>query len=62
MRKRKKCEGKINFPSPSTSSSTSTSNAVIILWIEKLLQTPIECHRKNTVAIVLAPYVANTKM
>jgi hypothetical protein len=39
--------------------NNNTSN--VILWIEKLLQTPIEDYRKNTVALILAPYLVNIK-
>jgi hypothetical protein len=44
-----------------SSKSTSITSNDIILWIEKLLQTPIEDHRKNTVALILAPYLVNIK-
>jgi Primase X len=32
-----------------------------ILWIEKLLQTPIEDYRKNAVSLIIAPYLINIK-
>ena len=32
-----------------------------IPWIEKLFQTPIDDYRKNTVFLILAPYLINTK-
>jgi Primase X len=32
-----------------------------IPWIEKLLKTPIEDYRKNTVSLILAPYIINVK-
>jgi len=32
-----------------------------ILWIEKLLQTPIDDYRKNSVNLILAPYLVNIK-
>ena len=32
-----------------------------VLWIETLLQTPIEDYRKNAIALILAPYLINTK-
>ena len=32
-----------------------------IKWIEDLLQTPIDDHRKNAVALILAPYLVNIK-
>jgi hypothetical protein len=40
---------------------TSNTSNFVIPWIEKLLQTPIEDHRKNTVALILAPYLVNVK-
>jgi Primase X len=52
---------KQRFSKYSSRSTNITSNAVIISWIEKLLQTPIEDHRKNTVALILAPYLVNIK-
>jgi hypothetical protein len=30
-------------------------------WIEKLLQTPIDDYRKNSVSLILAPYLINIK-
>lgn len=44
-----------------SSRSTSITSIPVIPWIEKLLQTPIEDHRKNTVALILAPYLVNIK-
>ena len=32
-----------------------------IAWIEKLLQTPIDDYRKNSVNLILAPYLINVK-
>jgi Primase X len=32
-----------------------------ILWIEKLLKTPIEDYRKNAVSLILAPYLINIR-
>jgi hypothetical protein len=32
-----------------------------ILWIEKLLQTPIDDYRKNAVSLIIAPYLINIK-
>ena len=32
-----------------------------ILWIEKLLQTPIADYRKNAVSLIVAPYLVNIK-
>jgi len=32
-----------------------------LLWIETLLQTPIEDYRKNAIALILAPYQINIK-
>jgi Primase X len=32
-----------------------------ILWIEKLLETPIEDYRKTAVSLILAPYLINIK-
>jgi hypothetical protein len=32
-----------------------------ILWIEKLLYTPIDDYRKNAVSLILAPYLINIK-
>jgi hypothetical protein len=34
---------------------------IIIAWIEKLLQTPIDDYRKNAVSLILAPYLINIK-
>ncbi len=39
----------------------STRNTETVLWIEKLLQTPIPDFRKNTVNLILAPYLVNIK-
>jgi hypothetical protein len=44
-----------------SSRSTSTTSNSVILWIEKLLQTPIEDHRKITVSLILTPYLVNIK-
>ncbi len=33
----------------------------IIAWIELLLETPIEDYRKNTLSLILAPYLINVK-
>ena len=33
----------------------------IILWIEKLLNTPISDYRKNSIGLILAPYLINIK-
>jgi hypothetical protein len=51
---------KQQFSKYSNRSTSITSNPVI-LWIEKLLQTPIEDGRKNVVALILAPYLVNIK-
>jgi Primase X len=32
-----------------------------ITWIEKLLETPIDDYRKNTVNLILAPYLINVR-
>jgi hypothetical protein len=32
-----------------------------IVWIELLLQTPIDDYRKNAVALIIAPYLINIK-
>jgi Primase X len=39
--------------------TTRASNS--IRWIDRLLQTPIEDYRKNTVSLILAPYLINIK-
>jgi hypothetical protein len=39
----------------------NTDNNNSIEWIEKLLQTPIADYRKNTVSLILAPYLINIK-
>jgi hypothetical protein len=36
-------------------------NDAKILWIEKLLQTPIDDYRKNAVSLILAPYLINIR-
>lgn len=41
--------------------SNFTSGTGIIKWIEILLQTPIDDYRKNSVALILSPYLINIK-
>ena len=41
--------------------SQNTFRGNSILWIEKLLQTPIDDYRKNSVNLILAPYLVNIK-
>lgn len=43
----------------SKNSVANSSN--VIEWIERLLQIPIDDYRKNTVALILAPYLVNIK-
>ena len=38
-----------------------TNATTTIRWIEKLLQTPLEDHRKFTVGRILAPYLINIR-
>ena len=40
---------------------TQTTNTTTIRWIEKLLQTSVEDHRKFTVWRILAPYLINIR-
>jgi Primase X len=40
---------------------TNNNDNNIILWIEKLLNTPIADFRKNSVSLILAPYLVNIK-
>jgi Primase X len=56
----KQQQQKQQFSKYSNRSTSTTSNSVI-LWIEKLLQTPIEDHRKITVSLILTPYLVNIK-
>jgi Primase X len=37
------------------------SNPTTLVWIEKLLQTPIEDYRKNAISLILAPYLINIR-
>src|SRR5919199_2337855 len=41
--------------------SNYASRGGTIVWIEKLLQTPIDDYRKNAVNLILAPYLINIK-
>jgi hypothetical protein len=41
--------------------SHQTFRGNTIVWIEKLLQTPIDDYRKNAVNLILAPYLINIK-
>jgi hypothetical protein len=38
-----------------------TPRGNMISWIEKLIETPIEDYRKNSVNLILAPYLINIR-
>ena len=40
---------------------TASYQGNTIPWIEKLLETPIDDHRKNAVNLILAPYLINVR-
>jgi hypothetical protein len=40
---------------------TETHRGNTISWIEKLLETPIDDHRKSAVSLILAPYLINVR-
>ena len=40
---------------------SNTNTTKTIHWIEKLLQTPIADFRKNSISLILAPYLVNIK-
>ena len=41
--------------------TVQNNNAGFILWIEKLLQTPIDDYRKNAISLILSTYLVNIK-
>jgi hypothetical protein len=47
--------------SNNSNSGSSNRTTATIVWIEKLLQTPIADYRKNAIALILAPYLLNIR-
>ena len=44
-----------------SNNNNHSPRTTVILWIEKLLQTPMEDYRKNAVGLILAPYLINVR-
>ena len=50
-----------NNPDPPIEHVPQTTNSTTIRWVEKLLQIPIDDHRKFVVWRILAPYLINIR-